>query len=455
MEINRPSGIVVDSVSRELIEDAHRLAQQVNELRPLSQELTQKVRREILGERVFNSNAIEGNPLSLRETLAILDAGQVVDVGRNRDGQEVLNLGRAIERVGELTSQPLSASSPDAFLGVHAILLQGIDDGAAGRFRHEQVMLRGAKHQPPDGSRVPDLMSEFFSLAKEVVDAEPIVAAAWTHWVISRVHPFVDGNGRMARLWQDLVLFTGRLTAGVIREVERKTYYTALEQADHGELNPLIQLIARSVSATLQVYLNAQQELDEIGKWAAGIVSESVARIDDQRKLEYARWSHRMAQIRDAFERCASQLNKLSQGRVVVDVQTYPMIEQSSWEMLRAGTGARKTWFFRLFCRRDAAAARYTFFFGHHFWSPIDDDLGPLPPCVCLLLSEQLGPTEAVRLDDELDSPISLREVVVLDDRVIWKKRIAAEQRLIYDQQSDPVQVAQQFFEEILLHRLS
>lgn len=455
MEIRQIGEVIVDAVSRELIEDAHRLARQVNEFRPLSRELLQKIRREILGERVFNSNAIEGNTLSLRETLSILDTGQIVDVGRRREGQEVLNLGRAIEKLGELVSEPLAVANQETFLSMHATLLHDINNDAAGRFRHEQVMIRGAKHQPPDGDHVPELMAQFFSLAREVADTEPIVAAAWVHWVIASVHPFLDGNGRMARLWQDLVLFSGRLTAGVIREIERKVYYAALEQADDGDLNPLIQLVARSVSATLQIYVNAQQELDEIGKWAAAIVSESVARVDDQRTLEYARWAHRMEHIRDAFERCAAQLNKLSQGRVIIDVYTYPMIEQATWETLRAGTGAKKTWFFRIFCRRDAATARYILFFGHHFWSPLDDELGQIAPCVCLLLSEQLGQADFVRLNDEFDSPVSLRELLVVNDQVIRKRRIAAEQRLAYDVQVDPVEVAQSFFEEVLLHRLS
>jgi Fic family protein len=72
-----------------------------------------------------------------------------------------------------------------------------------GRLRSERVMLTGAKHQPPNDSQIPELLNEFFSQLATGDEFDPVQVATWAHWCIARIHPFMDGNGRMSRLWQD------------------------------------------------------------------------------------------------------------------------------------------------------------------------------------------------------------------------------------------------------------
>jgi len=181
----------------------------------------------------------------------------------------------------------------------------------AGCYRGQDVMIRGARHQPPDPRHDKDLMLSFFQYLEqgtlEATDvARKLIIATWAHWSIARIHPFEDGNGRMARLWQDLLLLRGRLTSSIIRPEDRSGYYEALFAADEGDCDPLVQLICRRVHGTLQVYLNAQEEADELKEWAAELVGSVSASEIERRRLEYERWRHTVERVRDAFDRCAT-----------------------------------------------------------------------------------------------------------------------------------------------------
>jgi hypothetical protein len=133
--------------------------------------------------------------------------------------------------------------------------------------------------------------------------------ATWAHWSIARIHPFEDGNGRMARLWQDLLLLRGRLTSSIIRPEDRSGYYEALSAADEGDCDPLVQLSCRRVHGTLQVYLNAQEEADGLREWATELVGSVSALEIERRRLEYERWRHTVERVRDAFDRCATLIS--------------------------------------------------------------------------------------------------------------------------------------------------
>jgi Fic family protein len=454
MELPKPCEMDLDAVSTQLIEDVAELADEVNNFRPLPPDVIDKIHKELLGERIYNSNAIEGNSLTLRETIRILESGHLDDGGKQRDATEVINLGKAIERIQSIASDGFKVSDRQQFLEVHKQLLTGIQDDSAGLIRHEDVMIRGAKHQPPSGFQVSKLLDACFSNLRDSRGIEPIRRATWIHWAIARIHPFYDGNGRMARLWQDLVLFEHRYTAAVIRATERHEYYNALAGADDGNFNPLTQFIARSVASSLQIYINAARESDELKGWAAELVGETHARLDEQRKLEYLRWSRMMNQLQDAFRRCATQVTDASDGTVEVQLRPFDIVDQSTWESLRSGTGASKTWYFWLHFRRGSERVQYCFFFGHHLDSEADHGIGPIGPSVCLLISEQQGRETARRIDEIPGTPITLREVLMVEGQLSRKRRDLATESEVYDMNIDPLKIAREFLAEVLLKRL-
>jgi Fic family protein len=456
MDIPLPGDVSLDQVTQELISDATELAYQVNERRPLAKEVIENIEKELLGERVYNSNAIEGNTLTLRETKSILQASTIIDVGRKREATEALNLGSAMTEVQEMVGDPASWSDLARFGALHKTLLSGVNEDAAGRIRAERVVITGAKHQPPKPSEIDSLLQQVFGeLASESASSvEPILLATWAHWAIARIHPFLDGNGRMARLWQDLILFGNRFTAAVIRHQDRNEYYSALESADDGDFNPLTQLVARSVGRTFQIYINAQVEVDVLKDWATKIVGESKARDDEQRKLEYLRWVSVLDQVRDAFERCAFQLTNASDGTIELHVRSFDVIDQPTWETLRSGSKAAKTWYFWVNARRAAERIQYCFFFGHHFVLPAEPEASRIGPNACLLLSEQVGDGKAVRLSELENCPFTSRELLVVKGKLARKRLDVEQNSLIYEFDVDPLDVAREFVQEVLLNRL-
>ncbi|MEZ6087990.1 MAG: Fic family protein [Pirellulaceae bacterium] len=455
MNMPRLAEISLNDVTLELIEDANSLAKQVNERRPLPGDVIAGIQKELLGQQVYNSNAIEGNTLTLRETKSILAAGCIVDVSRKREATEALNLGRAIEQVQAIVDKRDSWSAINQLKYVHETLMTDVLEMGVGQIRSERVIITGTKYQPPRPERLDVLLEQFLKQLGDSVDAEPISLASWTHWGIARLHPFMDGNGRMARLWQDLVLFGNKLTAAVIRQEERSEYYSALMSADDGNFNPLVQLVTRSLSRTLQIYVNAQREFDELKDWAADIVGETNARVDEKRQLEYLRWVRQMEQVKDGFERCATQITNASDGNVEVQVSSFDIIDQATWETLRSGGSAGKPWYFWVNFRQGQNRLQYCFFFGRHWFNDIDRDIEEIGPGTSLLISEQREDGRAVRLDEIDNCPVTIREILVVRDQAARRRLDLEKGSGCYDLNADPLQIAKEFMQEVFLKRLT
>ena len=455
MDIPAPQEIVLDGVSKELILDTHEMARQVNKCRPLPPEVLRSIQKELLGDRVYNSNAIEGNTLTLRETKSLLETGTIVDVGRKREAQEAINLGKAIERLQEIIQDPSEWASLEDFTAVHRTLMTDVNDHIAGVIRSDRVVLTGAKYQPPNPLKLDSLLEQFFSKLLGANNVDPLVKATWVHWAIARIHPFGDGNGRMARLWQDLILFGHQLTAAVIRQQDRTEYYKALTSADEGDFNPLTQLVTRSLATTFQIYINAQREVDELKDWAKSIVGETNARLDEQRKLEYMRWVRQMEMLLDSFERCATQVTSASDGTIEIQVNRFDVLDQPTWETLRTGGYASKTWYFWVNFRNSQKRFQYCFFFARHWFSKADHGHESIGPSTCLLVSEQLNDERATRLGEIEGCPITLRELLTVENKIARKRLDLINGGEVYDFSVDPLLVAQEFVQEVLLKRMA
>lgn len=441
-------------VTEALLRDVDDAAARVFEVRPLLPDVVKRALDNLLGERVFSSNAIEGNTYDLRETRAVLKAGHIIDGARRKEGTEVVNLGNAIRYAEENLTTADTELTVQAFLELHTTLLQGFDNELPGRFRDRRVMIRGAKYQPPDDRLVPGMVDQFFERFSQATDEHPVLVATWAHWTIARIHPFCDGNGRMARLWQDIILFRRQLTCAIIRSQDREDYLRALESADEDDFDPLTQLVAQRVASTLDRYLDAQRSVDEVKTWAADLAGEADERVAEERTLAYTRWKRWMERLRSEFERCAVQITQAS-SNIEVQFKPYDMIDLAKWTMLRSGGGATRTWFFILSFRRDQRFLSYIFFFGKHYWSHDEAEAERTEPTVALLISEQEGHDEARRLgEDSFFTPLALREIFVSDTSLVRKRNDPETESMTYDHDLDPLTVAQEFIQEVLRLRL-
>lgn len=455
MELKPLNAFEFTGATEALITDVDKLAQRVNEFRPLTPDLVNSVHQRLFSARVYNSNAVEGNTLTLRETIEILTTGHVSQ-RRRREGTEAKNLGAAVKHLEDVLLPEQHPHSVDRLLELHSILLTDLEP-TAGQFRNTRVMIAGAAFQPPRPELIPQLIEGLFAAISQSSSSNVVKVASWAHWAIARVHPFTDGNGRIARLWQDLILLRARLAPAIIRLQDRDQngYYDALAAADDGNLNSLTQLIAQRTAATLEEYIAAQQQATELVDWASKIAGETATRIAEQRKAKYLRWARVMESLRNDFQRCAA---RITESGVEVQFREFPMIDEVAWENIRNGIGASQTWFFSLSFRHNGRSVRYIFFFGKHFWKVPDSDADRSEPRVALLVSEQFFNDEAKLLYKIDDCPIQLREIFAVDTNLIGVHLNPGddlESGATYLRDAVGLKLAQEFIGQVILRRLT
>ena len=226
-------------------------------LRPLDTGVVARLREQINLEWIYNSNAIEGNTLTLKETRLILETGLTIGGKSLREHFEVTNHREAIKYVEDLLEQD-RAIIPHHVRQIHRLVLSQIDDDNAGQYRRTLVRIAGANHTPPEAWEVPRLMTEWCDwLNQSQTEKHPVELAALTHHRLVAIHPFVDGNGRTARLVMNLILMRKGYPPTVIEQIQRKQYYRVLAQADKDQPEPLVNFVGRNTERSLILYLEA------------------------------------------------------------------------------------------------------------------------------------------------------------------------------------------------------
>jgi Fic family protein len=224
-------------------------------LRPLTKNQHNTLRNNLIVEWTYNSNAIEGNTLTLSETKVVLEG---ITIGGKSvvEHLEAINHRDAILFLESVVGRQEKISEWN-IKNLHQIILKEIDHLNAGKYRMENVLISGAKHIPPDYLMVPvQMQSLVYEDNKEWIHYHPVVRAALLHGEFVKIHPFIDGNGRTARLLLNLVLMSNGYPPIVIKKESRLAYYEALDTA-HTTLNyfKFVQLIATLVFEAEQLWL--------------------------------------------------------------------------------------------------------------------------------------------------------------------------------------------------------
>ncbi len=231
--------------------------QLLDQMRPLPEAALRKLREQIEVEWIYNSNAIEGSTLTLRETHMILEYGITIGGKSLREHFEVINHREAIQYVQDLVGQntPLTAFQVRK---IHKLVLAKIDDQNAGQYRQTPVRIVGASLTPPEAWELPHKMSAWEQWVKQASEkGHPIETAARAHHQLAAIHPFIDGNGRTARLVMNLLLMQDGYPPTVIMRTNRRQYYNVLAKADGGNPAPLVNFVARAVERNLTLFLEA------------------------------------------------------------------------------------------------------------------------------------------------------------------------------------------------------
>lgn len=231
--------------------------QTLDSLRPLPVTALRRLQQEMVIEWIYNSNAIEGNTLTLQETRLILETGLTVGGKTLREHFEVTNHHKAIEYVESLV-QVEDTLTAFHVRQIHRLVLAGIDDESAGNYRTLPVRIAGAAHVPPEPWQIGALMAEWTDWVNgESKSLHPVERAALAQHKLVSIHPFIDGNGRTARLIMNLLLLREGYPPTIILKVNRQQYYRVLAQADRGSETPLVNFVGRAVERSLIFYIDA------------------------------------------------------------------------------------------------------------------------------------------------------------------------------------------------------
>ncbi len=237
--------------------------EKLNSMRPLPKATLESLGKKFEVEMTYNSNAIEGNRLSFKETFLVLEKGMTIGGRTVKEHLEATNHRDALVFLEKLANQKNPVAEMD-LLNLHKLITdKNLSPLESGFYRRERVYITASAHIPPSPKEVPALMKEVIGLlnGKEDDEIKAVEATARLHHRLVFIHPFTDGNGRLARLLTNLKLMRAGFPPIILRRSERKSYYDALEKADKGNLQPFTTMIARDVEKALDLYLGAASPL--------------------------------------------------------------------------------------------------------------------------------------------------------------------------------------------------
>lgn len=238
------------------------LAAQVKAMRPLNQAELKRLRDEFVVENTYDSNAIEGNSLTLRETALVLQEGITIAEKPLKDHLEAIGHRDAFEYVVSLAGEkkPLTEH---VIKEIHSLVLMN-DRENRGVYRSVPVKIMGAQHTPPQPYLVPVQMERLIADYEDMKKRLHIVeAVAEFHLRFEGIHPFIDGNGRTGRLILNLELIKAGLLPVNIKFTDRRKYYETFDAyyGESGSPEMLVELIASYEVAELERRISILQDM--------------------------------------------------------------------------------------------------------------------------------------------------------------------------------------------------
>ena len=231
----------------------------LNAMRPLTPGEVRRLQEEFMVEFTYNSNAIEGNTLTLKETAMVLD-GMTIDQKPLKDHLEAVGHRDAFLYIQDIAKQELPLS---AFVikNIHSLVLMNQPEDK-GIYRKIPVRIMGAYTEPVQPYLIEPKMTELLAANEErKITMSVIERIARFHLEFEGIHPFIDGNGRTGRLIMNLDLIRNGYPAINVKFADRKKYYDAFDAYYRdGNAEAMTDLIAEYVNERLDEYLEILTE---------------------------------------------------------------------------------------------------------------------------------------------------------------------------------------------------
>ncbi|MFC1567144.1 Fic family protein, partial [bacterium] len=248
-----------NKIIQEKLTEIDLLKDQLSQLRPLNEQQIKNLKIYFDMQLTYNSNAIEGSTLDLSETKIILLQGITIGGKSMREHLEAINHKYAIDYIEDIVKRGDKEIKLVDILGLHRIILREIDDENAGKYRKYDVYVMQKNSQKyifPEPKLVPLLMENFDLWMKENVSLHPVILACESHYRFVTIHPFIDGNGRCARLLMNLVLMQNGYSSCIVKNEQRKEYLDSIEAAQNkGNMDPFYVLMIDSLKESLEIYI--------------------------------------------------------------------------------------------------------------------------------------------------------------------------------------------------------
>lgn len=238
---------------KEILSEIDKLQREIDSYRPLPPNTLKQLKEYYRVGFTFTSNALEGNSLTETETKIVLEDGITIGGKPIKDYYEALGHSEAYDHIYKLAKN--QEFTEDDIKKLHKLFYHRIDDARAGRYRKEKVFISGSQYSLPGPEKVPDLMKGFITNMNDAAKSlHPVEYSALAHKDFVFIHPFVDGNGRVARLLMNLILIQRGFVIAIIPPILRGDYIRALEKA-HTDDKSFKEFIAKTVRETQKDYL--------------------------------------------------------------------------------------------------------------------------------------------------------------------------------------------------------
>lgn len=273
---------------------------------PLPEALTSNLDGWFRVELTYTSNAIEGNTLGRRETALVIEKGLAVGGKSLLEHTEAVNHARALDWARKQAERRPHSLVEKDILHIHCLIMKGIDDPNAGRYRVTPVRISGSAAVLPNPRKVPDLMNGFFKWLGPATSLHPVELAAEAHYRLVTIHPFTDGNGRTARLLMNMILLMSGYPEAIIRKRDRLAYIDSLEKAQTGgSTDTYMKIVAQAVNRSLDIYLRAAEGKTDTGRGKSPLLRiGELAELANRRNSTIRHWTEHglleVAEITDA-----------------------------------------------------------------------------------------------------------------------------------------------------------
>jgi Fic family protein len=239
---------------RDRIADIDKIKHEIDQYRPLSLSFLPMLKEYFRIGLTFSSNALEGNTLTETETKVILEDGLTIGGKTIKEHFEVVGHSQAYDLMWDKINN--QQFSEDDIRQLHHLFYYRIDEKNAGTYRKVPIFVSGTDFEFLKASEVPSLMHDFLQEIPQLKQQyHPVFFAALVHIRLVTIHPFVDGNGRTARLLMNLALLQSGYVITIIPPIMRSAYISAIQQANKNNVTPFLNFISEMVYESSKEYL--------------------------------------------------------------------------------------------------------------------------------------------------------------------------------------------------------